>query len=386
MKIILNLLFIGVTVSGCATMNKDFKGLSYKSLEFTKKPDFKKELTVNEFQKDILLLRYGIEKGYGAKGTISESIFRKVDEALSHLTYTSDPIVLCKEIGKILSLFPDHHLKAQYRGKNCFDRKVNKVNVGHNLNKSEAPWKGFKEDNDTYTIAISKFSPGKWPGFHSFVDEAIQKAKTIIIDLRDNGGGDDSIGYQLAEKLAGQKVGTPIAPDVKRNSLDTLILWDNYLNVLKKSSQDPNMREQLESYINQNRKKKESVLNGELEEFTSSTSKEDSKWKYDSSKGFQGKIFILQNQDCGSSGESTIDFFEYFPNVTKVGRNTKGMIHFGNIGIVVLPYSSIQINIPTKANKYKDGRFIEFIGIKPDVLLEDGRDAYRYVLNELERN
>ena len=62
-----------------------------------------------------------------------------------------------------------------------------------------------------------------------------------------------------------------------------------------------------------------------------------------------------------------------------------GMIHFGNIGIIVLPNSSIQINMPTKANKYKDGRFIEFTGIKPDIVLEDGQDAYQHVLGLLKK-
>jgi C-terminal processing protease CtpA/Prc len=89
----------------------------------------------------------------------------------------------------------------------------------------------------------------------------------------------------------------------------------------------------------------------------------------------------LQDKDCGSSGESTIDFFEYFPNVTKIGFNTVGMIHFGNVG---LPNSGLHIKMPTKANKYKDGRFIEFTGIEPDILLEDGQDAYEHALKLIE--
>lgn len=41
--------------------------------------------------------------------------------------------------------------------------------------------------------------------------------------------------------------------------------------------------------------------------------------------------------------------------------------------------------MPTKANKYRDGRFIEFTGIKPDIVLKDDQDAYVYVLEFLNK-
>jgi hypothetical protein len=380
MKII-NAIFIGIFISACSTPQKAFKGLTFKSIKLkSEKIKFKETLTKKEFQEDILLLRYALEKAYGGKGTIRDDIFNQVDGELKDLTFISTPTEVCKRIGKVMSVFPDHHLKAKYRGKYCYNRKIKKVNVGKNLNDTTNPWKGIKTRNKIYTFAISKFRTGKWPGFHEFTNKAIKEAKVIIIDLRGNGGGDDSIGYQFAEKLAGQEIETPIAPDLRRNTPETLTIWDNYLNVLKENSNDKNMHTQLDIYIKENAKKMEKALSGELQEFTTKSIKK-TEWKYDSSKGFQGPIYILQDKDCGSSCESTIDFFEYFPNVIKVGFNTTGMIHFGNIGIVMLPNSSIQINIPTKANRYKDARFIEFKGIKPDVILEKGQDAYQYVLN-----
>jgi C-terminal processing protease CtpA/Prc len=305
-----------------------------------------------------------------------------VDSALSDLTFIAKPMDMCKKIGEVMSEFPDHHLKAKYRGTFCYKKQSEIVNVGKNLNDTKGPWKGIKTKDGIYTIAISKFTPGKWPGFLEFADEAMKKAKAIIIDLRGNGGGDDSIGFELAEKLAGQKIETPIAPDVRRNTPETLTIWDNYLNVLKKNSNNEKMKKQLDIYIKENAQTMKKAFAGKIDEFTTRPT-EDTGWKYDKTKGHQGPIYILQDKECGSSGESTIDFFEYFPNVTKVGFNTAGMIHFGNIGIVVLPNSSIQLNMPTKANKYKDARFIEFTGIKPDILLEESQDAYQHVLGIL---
>jgi hypothetical protein len=374
-----------MTIS-CSSIKSDFNNLSYKSLILSERDsNFKELLSEEEFREDILLLRYSLERAYGARGTISDEIFEIVDRELSGLTFISKPIDICKKIGEVISKFPDSHLKAKYRGTFCYKKQSQKVNVGKNLNDTDNPWKGIKAKDGIYTIAISQFTPGKWPGFFEFADEALTKAKAIILDLRGNGGGDDSIGFELAEKLAGQKIETPIAPDVRRNNPETLTVWNNYLTVLKKDSNNESMKKQLDIYISDNKKNMDKVLNGQLEEFTTSPIK-NTGWKYDKTKGCKGSIFILQDNECGSSCESTIDFFEYFPNVTKVGFNTKGMIHFGNIGIVVLPNSSIQINIPTKANKYKDDRFIEFTGIKPNIVLGDGEDAYDYVVHHLKNN
>ena len=382
---LLNIFLIGIIMSSCSTTQKDFQGLTYKSIKLSSgEIQFKEILNEKEFKEDILHLRYALDKAYGAKGTISDDIFDKVDRAFNDLTFIANPMDLCKKIGEVMSEFPDHHLKAKYRGTFCYKKQSKKVNVGKNLNDTEKPWKGIKTKDQVYTIAISEFTPGQWPGFLEFADEAMKKAKAIIIDLRGNGGGDDSIGFELAEKLAGQKIETPHAPDVRRNTPETLTIWDNYLNALKKNSNDENMKKQLEIYIQENAQTMEMAIAGKITEFTTKPI-EDTGWKYDPTKGYKGPIYILQDKDCGSSGESSIDFFEYFPNVTKVGFNTLGMIHFGNIGIVVLPHSSIQINMPTKANKYRDGRFIEFTGIKPDIILEDGQDAYQHVLGLLKK-
>ena len=373
-------------MASCSTTQKNFKGLTYKSIKLPiEEIQLKESLNKEEFKEDILHLRYALDRAYGAKGTISDDIFDKVDSALKDLNFIEKPMDMCKKLGTVMNDFPDQHLKAKYRGTFCYKKQSGKVNVGKNLNDTNKPWKGIKANDGVYTIAISQFTPGKWPDFLEFVDEAMDKAKAIIIDLRGNGGGDDSIGFELAEKLAGQKIETPIAPDVRRNTPEALIIWDNYLNVLKKNSNNENMRKQLDIYIKENAETMEKALVGQIDEFTTKPI-EDTGWKYDKTKGYQGPIYILQDKECGSSCESSIDFFEYFPNVTKVGFNTVGMIHFGNIGIVILPNSSIQINMPTKANKYKDGRFIEFAGIKPDILLKDGQDAYEYVVNELLKN
>ena len=339
----------------------------------------KEKLSPDEFKQEVDLVRYALDRAYGAKGIIAESIFAEADKKLQEISFVASPTKLCKDLGEVLSLFPDQHLKVKYRGESCYKRTIMRINVGKNLNDTTHHWKGLKDRSGIYTIAITAFMPGKWPGFHEFLDEAIAKAKVLVIDLRGNGGGDDSIALEMAEKLAGQKIEIPFASDITRNTPETLTIWQNYLTVLRREFDDENMRAQIDVYLDETASKLSQSLRGELPEFQS-TSSVTTDWRYDSTKGFQGQIYILQDRDCASSGESTIDFFEYFPKITRVGFNTAGMIHFGNLGMVVLPHSGIQINMPTKANRYKDGRFIEFIGIKPDVVLKDGEDAYEFVI------
>lgn len=273
-----------VTMTACST--NTFKNLSYNSLrieDFSKK--YKSEVNPVEFQEDILFLRYALERAYGGKGTIDESIFKSVDKKLQNLELISNSKELCQKIGKVLSDFPDHHLKAKYKGTFCYRPNIKLVDVGKNKNDTQKPWKGIISSDKVYTIAISKFTPGKWPGFHDFLDEAVKKAKAIIIDLRGNGGGDDSIGYEMAEKLAGQNIETPIAPDVRRRTPETLVIWENYLRVLKSNTKNKNMITQLDLYLKENSVLMEKSLKGELEEFYTKPI-ETTNWKYDRKKGF----------------------------------------------------------------------------------------------------
>ena len=68
-----------------------------------------------------------------------------------------------------------------------------------------------------------------------------------------------------------------------------------------------------------------------------------------------------------------------------VGQNSGGYVHFGNMGLIVLPNSQIIIQMATDFWKYKDGRFIEFIGHTPDIKVRKGKDALGVVLKEVSK-
>ena len=123
------------------------------------------------------------------------------------------------------------------------------------------------------------------------------------------------------------------------------------------------------------------VLKGEAEEVKVSKFDPIKKdWKF---SGYKTPIYILMDRGCGSSCESSIHSFEYNPNVKKVGQNTYGSLHFGNIGLFYLPHSLLGINMATHANFFRDGRFIEKIGITPDIYVPDGQDVYDFLVKKI---
>ena len=109
----------------------DLENLTYTDLKVDK-ITFKNQLTEKDFRSDLNLLRFAILKAYGARGTLSEDIFREVDKTLSSLDYIKDTKTLCITLGEILSKFPDYHLQVRLNDELCFKREIKRRNVGKN--------------------------------------------------------------------------------------------------------------------------------------------------------------------------------------------------------------------------------------------------------------
>jgi len=97
-------------------------------------------------------------------------------------------------------------------------------------------------------------------------------------------------------------------------------------------------------------------------------------------KMFPGEIFVLQDAACASSCEGTIAILEPHPQVTTVGENSGGYVHFADVCPVQLPNSKIRIQMATKFMKLSDQRVVEKIGYAPRVRVTAGQDAYEVAL------
>ena len=101
---------------------------------------------------------------------------------------------------------------------------------------------------------------------------------------------------------------------------------------------------------------------------------------------FKKPIYILIDRKCASSCESVVEIFESHPYAKTIGENTGGFVHFGNMGFIVLPYSQIIVQMASDFWRFKDGRYIEFIGHTPEIRVKRNRDALKSAVKELRKN
>ncbi|MCA9308527.1 hypothetical protein KC980_03370 [candidate division WWE3 bacterium] len=339
-----------------------------------------KDLFLNsesESNTDMDILTLALDKGYVGRFLFTDKIIDNAINKLKNLEEHSEN--LAEECANILEQIPDFHIQVNKNHKNYIKRIKNQIDVGSNLNESTQNWQGIKTDN-TYVLAIKSMPSGEWAGLNEFLFEAVQHATKIVIDLRDNEGGDSTMGIKIVETLAGQKVASPYSEVIRYNTPEALVMWINTLQKFMLTSNEQ-AKVILQKYLNKAEKDLNRALTQKHQQKVIKTKYEDSNIPIlDPTKIFEGRILILQNSKTMSAAENMIDHFEYLPNVLKIGTKTYGCVQSGNIGFLILPKSKIAIQMATQFTTYKDNRISEGIGVEPDIALENGIDAYRYAL------
>jgi hypothetical protein len=345
----------------------------------------KASLSKSEVAEDVSFFLYVMKNGYGGRKYVPKNKFEK---AMKNIKGIGGPLAsedLKNKIDRFLLEIPDNHLKARLNGDSSPERKVG-VNRNHTPKIWEVKTEKIKSKKLLY-ISIKKFPSHKdrvWKGFIESVKSKVNLTDMAIIDLRGNGGGDDTKGMELSEVFFGGVSGDPIEKQYISQTPETLAIFSNLYQV--RSLKLANKGEAVPPYFNElkNEILKEfdiaSIGNMPTEKIKGVNLE---KSKFNSKKGYAKPIYILMDGKCASSCESTIDSFEYHPHVKKVGENTGGYIHFGDIGYFLLPNSKIEVQCPTKYNHYGDGRFIEVVGISPDLTVPNGQDAYTFVIKNM---
>ena len=221
------------------------------------------------------------------------------------------------------------------------------------------------------------------------MQKSLVKVSAAIIDLRGNGGGDDTIGLQLAWIFFGKNYRYSLSIQHERKTAETQALYTNMFGYrIAKDLSEGKTSDEFTMKGYRDRKVKFDLA--VAEESDGYSSNDQSTYQFNGKlnklhEPFEKPIYILMDQKCASSCESTIDAFEFYPKAKRIGENTAGFIHFGNVSPAVLPNSKIMIQIGTHFTEYFDKRFIEKIGIKPDVQLSEGTDALTYALQIFEK-
>lgn len=385
-------LFLGV-VACSTTPKKDYRYIAIPEVVNT---DGTKVLTHEQVRADIDQMRYALMSTYSGRRFLPGDEF---PEMIAELEVIDGPLPVdefCKKIDMAFEKVSDSHLNAKFKNKNCVpnghDRKGQ---VGKNFfPRGRLPWKvttAKKKNKNAILISITSFpssSSPVWDGFIEAVKVDLPKKDIIILDMRGNGGGDDTKGYDLSNLLAGRIVQTPYNPQWTGNNPEVFQLFVNsfeyWMRLDREDGKTP--PEYLAKLKRDFEVKRDRAYRGEKVPFHDS-SVQNERMPDAALPPVQKNIpiYILMDADCGSSCESTINSFELNPNTRLVGENSAGYVHFGNNGVVFLGHSGIMLQFAVSYNSYVDGRFIEKAGINPHVRVTPGKNAMEAAWNDFLR-
>lgn len=322
---------------------------------------------------DITILLEALHEAYAGCEHLPGDEFSNLVKDLNEAQNILDKNQLFDQIKDIFSKVSDSHLKVwRNLEERSSKRKIKEYPIGKNIACADKVVVDYKHDNlligfDSFPMPNDKV----WEGFLDNVKSHLYKPemKNIIIDLRGNDGGNDHFGYELASLIYGGVFNHPIsAQAVLQTPLSQLIQSntfykrnDEYFEAIRSKFDHALTLEGVNKFREFNGEERKTAITADC---------------------CQKPLYILIDRETMSSGESTALCFEDYPNVKYVGQATKGCIEFGNVGLIVLPYSKLCIQLSTHKNIFRDKRIFEKIGIQPDLLCQADQDALALVLSQ----
>lgn len=349
-------------------------------------------LSLAQQKQDIDLLIYAIQNAYGGRNHIPVETLNASIDSLNMIRSSNVVLTvsgLCTQIAKSLSKIPDNHLTIRMNGNKCLSTESTKTtgvgkNTNTNLNKA---WRisDMKIKNSRIPVISITSMPSSedqvWDGFLKKIENIKITASAIVIDLRGNGGGDDTMGVMMANYMYGQNAPTPWKAIIKSNTPETWAIAVNSpkLKILRLKQSQKHIPEYLTKKLEQKTKKYE--MSKEENSPRELINQVDQGNPFNHKKAFTHPIYILIDRECASSCESIIEAFESHPFAITVGENTAGFIHFGNVGQLVLKNSQMNIQMATDFWQRTDGKVYEKIGYTPKIKLNSGVDALEFTKN-----
>lgn len=202
---------------------------------------------------------------------------------------------------------------------------------------------------------------------HDFMSDAKQ-SKALIIDVRDNGGGTRDIIQELAGyfihpdsvyvvNAAKQRGKLPLTKEFKDGLHSRFLFSRGDMDVREQQAVDAFMTSFKPMYDLDTTAFSEYyyyLLNGQ--KLTEGKSQ------------YNKPIYILANERTFSAASVLVSVLKGLPNIKIVGVNTDGSS--GNSERFELPSSKLRGKISTMVSYQKDGKILDGIGTKPDILIE----------------
>lgn len=322
------------------------------SLKLSKEKDKKVYLNADQVKEDLECLKLLIESHYVAKNHYPENVIPlriKQMISASQSIYNTD---LIEKIFKLHENIYDLHLGYNLLGSDFQFESTSKKLV---------KLKPELESERVYEIKdYVYFKPGDLYGEltaaqDNFIQFVHDHDKNLVLDLRQNGGGDDIFAFRLAEALFTPSQKIPQAKTTQVTSHLTNIGLCNAINLLGYRGYEEYCRSTYQS------------INGlSFDDVIQFGNEEEIEQKTGTRKSpFNSKIILIIDSGCASSCETIVEKLSAHPRARVIGQNTAGALHFSNPIMFQLPHSGILVRIPTLLHSYENDA-PEGVGYTPD--------------------
>ncbi len=220
-------------------------------------------------------------------------------------------------------------------------------------------------NQDCYYIKLTNFfDEGDISSIANYASKDITCTKNLIIDLRNNCGGSDTVFLPLLKFLLAEddiKCGKPIftgEDDIlytERNADGRIKLYKEYL---ESSTSDEVRGYLIERIEEQTKNKGKGFLPAKPDEFLFPTS----------GRRSPEKVVVLTDYNCASSAESFVEIASRLQKVTVIGRPTMGVNDYANL--TYFDFGEYVLHYPTSRSKAIDrGEGTRGKGLQPDIFI-----------------
>jgi C-terminal processing protease CtpA/Prc len=345
-------------------------------------------LHAGEVAADLDLLEYALETGYGGRRFVSALAWvamRAKLEADRGGSFTVEDF--CHDVGDALAELPDAHLLARQREESgkvvavcgsrvSAERRTPSVGKPYAAGEKDRPWAADFLAVGHATLAVlaihhfpSHEDPA-WGGYDGILEE-LQRADGIVVDLRGNGGGDDSRGLQLARALTDAPPAFQFLRTHERRTPEALTLQLNGVDRSARGEGGVLAPWAAARYEAATRDRDEAAAHPEEDRVRDAPA-----WTQPGPKAFHGPVAVLVDSGCASSCETTLQALRRHPGARVFGERTGGNVNFGEVGSLILPNSRVEVSIPTKYFQFPEDRLVDKIGFDPDVAVPPKQDAF----------
>lgn len=249
--------------------------------------------------------------------------------------------------------------------------KENRTNHGINLDTS---FKHFIQDS-TVIVRIPSFMSEHTNTIDSLYAAAkkdIEKNPYLIIDVRDNGGGNSSNFNKLIPYLYTKPIIDTETVELYATK-DIIKLYEDDYNKIMKDSTQVNA-ETIQAFREGIAELKKAKLNsfvqqGEVDTLTLQP------------KYYPKKIGIIYNRGCASACEDLLFKSKFSDKTILLGDNSGGFVGYGNIFTVYTPHYNFGLSCST--TRYSTQWKYEVIGINPDVRLNYDEDWIKQAIHTI---